>query len=79
MAETNGETHPTGPASPELARFDFMIGRWQGDGQSRTEDGGLESYRMEWSGRYLLGGHVIRHRHDFSRFAHQIYFNQSSC
>lgn len=50
---------PSPDTSPELSRFAFLVGRWRCEGYLSRDDGGRETLKATWEGRYLLDGHVI--------------------
>ena len=52
-----GERNPRSPR--ELGAFDFLVGRWQGTGQTRLGSGRVAEYPVSWVGRYVLDGMAI--------------------
>jgi len=50
---------PNPKAPPELAQFDFIIGKWRCDVRVKRDDGTWEPYQATWVGRYILDGYVI--------------------
>lgn len=48
------------PAAPtELRVFSFLIGKWDGKGQTRLPDGTTAGFPVTWIGRYVLDGTAI--------------------
>ena len=54
---TYGEKNPASPQ--ELSVFSFLIGKWQGQGKTKIEDGKFAEYDVTWIGRYILDGTAI--------------------
>jgi hypothetical protein len=55
---TYGGKNARAPA--ELERFSFLVGKWQGSGKARKEDGSYAHFDgVTWIGRYILNGMVI--------------------
>jgi hypothetical protein len=54
---TYGEISPDAP--DELRAFSFLIGKWDGKGRTRLEDGSFAEYPVTWIGRYILDGMAI--------------------
>ena len=55
---TYGERHDSAPE--ELDVFAFLIGKWEGTGRTRIDDGTVVEYDgITWIGRYILGGMAI--------------------
>jgi hypothetical protein len=52
-----GEIAPD--ASKELRAFSFLIGKWEGKGKTRLENGTFAEYPVTWIGRYILNGTAI--------------------
>jgi len=52
-----GEMAPGAPE--ELRAFSFLIGRWEGKGRTRLENGTFAEYPVTWIGRYILNGTAI--------------------
>jgi hypothetical protein len=52
-----GEKSPTAPR--ELSVFSFLIGKWEGKGKTKIEDGKFAEYEVTWIGRYILDGTAI--------------------
>lgn len=50
---------PNPRASPELARFAFLIGSWRCEARLKGDDGTWESLPATWIGRYVLDGYAI--------------------
>jgi hypothetical protein len=49
-----------GPGAPqELSAFSFLIGKWEGKGKTKIEDGKFAEYDVTWIGRYILDGTAI--------------------
>ncbi|HTW22532.1 MAG TPA: hypothetical protein VMB47_06975 [Candidatus Aquilonibacter sp.] len=46
-------------APPELGVFAFLIGKWEGKGKTKIEDGKFAEYSVTWIGRYILDGTAI--------------------
>jgi hypothetical protein len=54
---TYGEKSPGAPQ--ELSAFSFLIGKWEGKGRTKIEDGKFAEYDVTWIGRYILDGMAI--------------------
>jgi hypothetical protein len=54
---TYGEKNPSSPQ--ELSAFSFIIGKWDGKGKTKLEDGKFAEYDVTWIGRYILDGTAI--------------------
>lgn len=54
---TYGERNPGSPT--ELNAFSFLIGKWQGTGKVRLENGTFADFPVTWIGRYILDGTAI--------------------
>jgi hypothetical protein len=54
---TYGEKSPASPE--ELSVFSFLIGKWEGKGRTKIEDGKFAEYEVTWIGRYILDGTAI--------------------
>jgi len=54
---TYGERNPQ--ASDQLSLFSFLVGKWQGTGKTRLEDGSHAQFELTWIGRYILNGMAI--------------------
>jgi hypothetical protein len=54
---TYGERNPNAPN--ELAVFAFLVGKWQGTGTARLENGKVAEFPVTWIGRYVLDGYAI--------------------
>lgn len=54
---TYGERNADAPN--ELAVFSFLVGKWQGTGRVRLENGAFAEFPVSWIGRYILDGTVI--------------------
>ncbi len=54
---TYGERNPDSPE--ELSVFSFLIGKWEGKGRTKIEDGKFAEYDVTWIGRYILDGTAI--------------------
>jgi hypothetical protein len=54
---TYGEKSPR--SSEELSVFSFLIGKREGKGKTKLEDGKFAEYDVTWIGRYILGGTAI--------------------
>jgi len=52
-----GERNPGSP--PELNAFSFLIGKWEGKGRTKLENGKFAEYDVTWIGRYILDGTAI--------------------
>ena len=52
-----GTSNPN--ASPALARFAFLIGRWRCEARVRSDDGEWQTWHATWLGRFILDGYVI--------------------
>jgi hypothetical protein len=52
-----GEISPDAPS--ELLAFAFLIGKWDGKGKTRLENGTYAEYPVKWIGRYILNGTAI--------------------
>lgn len=52
-----GERNPGSPQ--ELSVFSFLIGKWEGKGRTKIEDGKFAAYDVTWIGRYILDGTAI--------------------
>ena len=53
----SGQRNPNAPA--ELARFDFLIGRWRCEAKARPASGEWQTFHAAWEGRYILDGYAI--------------------
>ena len=51
---TYGLRNDAAPA--ELGLFSFLVGKWQGLGRARLEDGSHAEFDVTWIGRYVLDG-----------------------
>ena len=54
---TYGERNPGSPN--ELAAFSFLVGKWQGMGKTRLDNGTFAEFPVTWIGRYILDGTAI--------------------
>lgn len=55
---TYGDRHDSAPQ--ELDVFSFLIGKWEGSGKTRLDDGTIAEYDgLVWIGRYILDGMAI--------------------
>ena len=54
---TYGEKNPDSPQ--ELGVFSFLVGKWEGKGRTKIEDGKFAEYDVTWIGRYILDGTAI--------------------
>lgn len=55
---TYGERNPQAP--DELDLFSFLVGKWDGSGRTRFEDGSYSQFGgITWIGRYVLDGMAI--------------------
>jgi len=54
---TYGERNPNAPN--ELAVFAFLVGKWQGTGTVKLENGKVAEFPVTWIGRYILDGYTI--------------------
>jgi Protein of unknown function (DUF1579) len=54
---TYGEKSPGSPQ--ELSVFSFLIGKWDGKGRTKLENGKFAEYDVTWIGRYILDGTAI--------------------
>jgi len=52
-----GERNPGAPQ--ELSVFSFLVGKWEGKGRTKIEDGKFAEYDVTWIGRYILDGTAI--------------------
>lgn len=52
-----GEIAPDAPK--ELRAFSFLVGKWEGNGKTRLENGTFAEYPVTWIGRYMLDGTAI--------------------
>ena len=53
-----GDRHESAPEELEL--FSFLIGKWEGSGRTRLDDGTIAEYDgLTWIGRYVLDGMAI--------------------
>jgi Protein of unknown function (DUF1579) len=52
-----GEKSPGSPQ--ELSVFSFLIGKWEGKGRTKIENGKFAEYDVTWIGRYILDGTAI--------------------
>jgi hypothetical protein len=53
-----GDKHESAP--DELDLFSFLIGKWEGSGKTRLDDGTVAEYDgLTWIGRYILDGMAI--------------------
>jgi hypothetical protein len=51
---------PSPNAPPELSRFAFLIGKWEGEARLERDDGTWESgLKVRWEGHYILDGYAI--------------------
>jgi hypothetical protein len=50
---------PNPHASPALARFAFLIGRWRCEARVRSGNGEWQTLKATWLGRFILDGYVI--------------------
>lgn len=46
-------------APQELHAFSFLVGKWDGEGKTRLEDGTFAEFPVTWIGRYILDGTAI--------------------
>ncbi|MFY9689882.1 MAG: DUF1579 family protein [Candidatus Acidiferrales bacterium] len=46
-------------APQELSVFSFLIGKWEGKGKTKIEDGKFAEYDVTWIGRYILDGTAV--------------------
>jgi len=54
---TYGEKNADSPQ--ELGVFSFLIGKWEGKGRTKIEEGKFAEYDVTWIGRYILDGTAI--------------------
>ena len=54
---TYGERNPGAPQ--ELGVFAFLVGKWDGKGKTRLENGKFAEFAVTWIGRYILDGMAI--------------------
>jgi hypothetical protein len=54
---TYGEISPG--AAPQLRAFSFLVGKWEGKGTTRLQDGTVAAFPVTWIGRYILDGTAI--------------------
>jgi hypothetical protein len=54
---TYGERNPQAP--DQLSLFSFLVGKWNGTGKTRLEDGSHAQFELTWIGRYILNGMAI--------------------
>ena len=60
MAREEGEYGSLNPgASPELARFAFLVGAWHCAARLKRDDGSWELLDASWVGRFTLDGYAI--------------------
>jgi hypothetical protein len=52
-----GERNPDFPN--ELQVFSFLVGKWQGTGRVKLDDGKFAEFPVSWIGRYILDGSAI--------------------
>ena len=52
-----GDRNPQAPAQLDL--FAFLLGKWNGTGQTRLPDGTHAQFELTWIGRYILNGMAI--------------------
>jgi Protein of unknown function (DUF1579) len=52
-----GDKSPRTP--PELSAFSFLVGKWEGKGRTKLENGKFAEYEVTWIGRYILDGTAI--------------------
>jgi hypothetical protein len=52
-----GTPNPKAPLA--LARFAFLIGRWQCGARVRSANGEWQTLQATWLGRFILDGYVI--------------------
>src|SRR6516225_4736133 len=52
-----GESNPGAPQ--ELSVFSFLVGKWEGKGRTKIENGKFAEYDVTWIGRYILDGTAI--------------------
>lgn len=52
-----GEKNENSPQ--QLSAFSFLIGKWEGKGKTKIEDGKFAEYDVTWIGRYILDGTAI--------------------
>jgi hypothetical protein len=54
---TYGDLSPRAPQ--ELRVFSFLVGKWDGTGKTRLDNGTVAEYPVTWIGRYILDGTAI--------------------
>jgi hypothetical protein len=54
---TYGERNANAPDQLDL--FSFLVGKWEGTGRARLEDGSHAGFQLTWIGRYILNGMAI--------------------
>jgi len=59
MERDQEHAKPNCNAPAELARFDFLIGRWRGEAKLKHDDGTRETFSATWEGAYILDGYAI--------------------
>ncbi len=52
-----GKPNPDAPE--ELSRFAFLVGTWRCDARVRSAEGGWQTFRATWQGRFILDGYAI--------------------
>jgi hypothetical protein len=57
VSQEFGQPNPTAPAA--LARFAFLIGRWQCEAKVRSATGEWQTFQATWLGRFILDGYAI--------------------
>lgn len=51
--------HRNAQAPDQLSLFSFIVGKWDGKGKARLEDGRHAEFELTWIGRYVLDGMAI--------------------
>jgi hypothetical protein len=46
-------------APAQLQVFSFLIGKWEGKGKTKLQDGKIAEFPVSWVGRYILDGTAI--------------------
>lgn len=60
MDQADQEFGTLSPKAPiAIARFGFLIGRWQCEARVRSANGEWQTFRGTWLGRYILDGYAI--------------------
>jgi hypothetical protein len=59
QADVTTYGHRNAQAPDPLNLFSFIVGKWDGKGRTRLEDGSHAEFELTWIGRYVLDGMAI--------------------